>query len=117
MAKRVSVASDALDTSRRTSVYEDAAQFPHLLDKWARCKDVICRVPDSAFLHNDELPWLAILISDHMDYNSLALCVADGLISSTEVLLQELEREFRKELIDEIDNGQWDSGDKPACSQ
>ena len=71
-----------------------------MLEKWARCQNVISKIPDEAF-SVEQRPWLASLINDYMSYSSLALCVADGLITSRQVLLEELEQEFRKELLDE----------------
>ena len=75
---------------------------PHLISKWTRCKNVIGKLPEEAFGAEQRL-WLAKLISEHMDYGSLALQVADGLVTSREMLSEGLQREMYFEFRDAID--------------
>ena len=60
-------------------------------------------LPEDAFT-SEQRPWLAKLVGDHMGYNSLALCIADGLVTSRGMVLEELEREMRIDFSDEQDS-------------
>jgi len=75
---------------------------PQLASKWSRCIDVMNKLPDEAF-SVEQRPWLAKLISDHMEYTSLALQVADGLVTTRHMISEELQREMYIEFRDETD--------------
>ena len=78
---------------------KDAADFPSLAGKFDRCLKTVAALAVEAFSCDQRL-WLAKLMHDYTHYSSIALCIADGLICSRSVLLQELEREMRIELED-----------------
>ena len=84
---------------RCRALMQEAADLPLLAGKFSRCLKTVQALPAEAF-DLDQRHWLAKLIGDYTDYTSTALCIADGIISTREELLEELEREMRIEIRD-----------------
>ena len=81
---------------------EAAKRYPSLVEKWVRCISGFQKLPDSAYSCEQRM-WLAKVFSEHTGYSSLAMSVADGLITSRSLMLEGLAREFWIELSNEQD--------------